>query len=329
MITAAPPITANPGNDLPDLASTTVEPYPWSLSVRYENDIFGGTDRFYTDGVSISLIHSGPEWLEKLADRLPWSPARHSLGFDFGQLMVTPADKSLVVPDPKDRPYAGILFVGVALHVNANNRYHGFKFVTGVVGPWSLAGETQREVHRWVGSEQALGWDSQLHNEPLLNLVYEHRRKYSLLGSSRGWSAEAIPTVTAMAGNLLTQAQIGGQLRVGWNLPNDVGVTLMRGMGHLPPPIPTPLTEAPVRLGVLAYGGLHGNLVLHNLTLDGNTWTDSPSVEKNLLVPAGELGFGVVTPRILAAFSYVIFGREFKDQVSNSKFGALTVTYRF
>jgi hypothetical protein len=53
------------------------------------------------------------------------------------------------------------------------------------------------------------------------------------------------------------------------------------------------------------------NLVLRNLSLDGNTWQDSPSVEEDLFVPAAEVDIVVATRRFTAAFSYVFWGREF------------------
>ncbi|MCI0537478.1 MAG: lipid A deacylase LpxR family protein [Verrucomicrobiales bacterium] len=195
-----------------------VAPREWSLSARWENDTFGGSDRFYTDGVSLSLAHTGRSWLDPVADWLRWGKGRRTVGYDFGQIMVTPSDTSLPVPDPNDRPYAGILYVRLSLHVERDNYYNGLKFITGVVGPWSLAEETQKQVHRWVGADLPQGWDYQLHNEPILNLVYEHRRKYRLLGTPRGLAVEALPVGNVMLGNVLAQGQLGGQFRFGYNI---------------------------------------------------------------------------------------------------------------
>ncbi len=71
------------------------------------------------------------------------------------------------------------------------------------------------------------------------------------------------------------------------------------------------------------------NLVLRNLSLDGNTWQDSPSVEEDLFVPAAEVDIVVATRRFTAAFSHVFWGREFKGQQDYSEFGTFTVSYRF
>jgi len=61
----------------------------WAVSARWENDTFGGSDRYYTDGVALSLTQTGPNWLDPLADRLPCGQGRRTVGYDVAQLMFT------------------------------------------------------------------------------------------------------------------------------------------------------------------------------------------------------------------------------------------------
>ncbi|RME69957.1 MAG: lipid A deacylase LpxR family protein, partial [Verrucomicrobia bacterium] len=285
------PLTATAQTEAPlDLEKP---PRHSSLALRWENDTFAGVDRFYTNGVSLSWVHDGPNWLDGFADRLPWGNGRRSIGYDFGQIMTTPADTSLPVPDPADRPYMGLLYGSVSLHIEHENVYHGMKLVTGVVGPWSMAEPVQRLVHKLTGSRDPQGWDYQLKNEPILNVVYEQRRRYRLAGRPDGLALEVLPLANVMLGNVLTQAQLGGQIRFGWKLPNDFGTTLMRGMVHLPPP-DGHTRRTPWRdWSVFIFSGANANFVLRDISLDGNTWTDSPSVEKEWFVPAWEVGAGL------------------------------------
>jgi hypothetical protein len=301
----------------------------WSVSLRWENDAFSGADRFYTDGASIAVAHTGPSWLDPVADRLPWGDGRRTVGYDAGQIMVTPSDTTLAVPNPADRPYAGILWFGLSLHVEKPHAYNGLKLLTGVVGPASLAEETQRLVHDILGNDYPRGWDHQLPNEPVFNLVYEHRQKYRLLGETDGMAVEVLPMGNLMLGNVLTQAQLGGQVRFGWRIPDDFGTTLMRGMVHLPPPAHDKNRPPWKDWGVYAYGGGNLNFVARNITLDGSTWRDSPHVDKEWFVPAAEVGLAVSSGRFLAGFSYVFWGREFKNQKDYTKFGAVTFTWLF
>ena len=89
----------------------------WAAGFRFENDAFAGTDKWYTDGWSLGVSHSGPSWMDPVADWLPWGEGRRTVGYDMAQAMFTPADKERNPPDPNDRPYAGILGFGLTLHV--------------------------------------------------------------------------------------------------------------------------------------------------------------------------------------------------------------------
>ena len=301
----------------------------WTASVRWENDCFGGTDRFYTEGVSLGVSHTGPSWMDPVADWLPWGQGRRTVGYSLGQGMYTPADTTRLVPDPNDRPYAGVLSVGLTLHVDRSNSCHGFSFTTGVVGPWSLAEETQREVHDLMRNGHPQGWSYQIHNEPILNLAYEYRHKFRLAGRREAWSAEALPIVGGWLGNVLIQGQIGGFLRFGYNMPDDFGITLARGMGHMPPPRWDERAQSKSSWGVSIHGGIVGNLVLRDITLDGNTFEDSPSVDKELFVPAAGVGMSIGNRQFLASFTYVFWGKEFEGQPEYTKFASIAFSYFF
>src|SRR5690348_16828120 len=54
----------------------------WAATVRWENDAFGGTDKFYTDGVYLSVSHTGPSWMDPVANWLPWGEGRRTVGYD-------------------------------------------------------------------------------------------------------------------------------------------------------------------------------------------------------------------------------------------------------
>ena len=166
--------------------------------------------RFYTDGISLGVSHTGPSWMDPVANWLPWGEGRRTVGYDVAQGMFTPEDTDRSVPDPDDRPYAGILAFGLTLHVEKEHSYHGLKFVTGVVGPWSLAEETQNAVHDLIGNDKSQGWDYQLENEPIFNLAYEYRHKFHLAGDRDKWSLQALPSRRRLAGQYAHSGPGGG-----------------------------------------------------------------------------------------------------------------------
>lgn len=163
--------------------------------------------------------------------------------------------------------------------------------IGGVVGPGSLAKITQREVHRLIGNDLPQGWDYQLKNEPILNLAYEYRHRLRIAGRREAWSIEALPIGEGWLGNMLTQAGVGALLRAGYNVADDFGPTLLRGLNYMPPP--RHREDANSDWGFSVYGGGVGNLVLRDITLDGNTFQDSRSVDKKLFVPMGGVGMAV------------------------------------
>jgi hypothetical protein len=300
-----------------------------AVSLRWENDVLAGRDENYSNGISLALSHAGQGLLGGIWDWFGAVGGRRAAGYELGQIIVTPADISQPVPDADDRPYAGMLYGAVSTQFCHDHLFHGLKLITGVVGPASLAEETQQWVHRQIGSGQPEGWEYQLGNEPILNLVYEHRRRYGLLGSPGGWQAEAIPTVGGMLGNVLIQASAGAQFRLGSNLPDDYGTTLMRGLGNLP--FPRPRTEAGPRRewGTYLFAGGSGNLVARNLSLDGSTFADSPGVEKYPAFAAAEFGVALWQHHFQATFSYVLWGNEFEGQERPSRFAAVTAAVHF
>jgi hypothetical protein len=168
-----------------------------------------------------------------------------------------------------------------------------------------------------------------LNNEPLVDLGFEYRHKFRLAGHSDGWAVEAIPTGGATLGNLLTGAQVNGLLRFGYNIPNDFGLTLAHGMGQLPPPQRREGAGFWSSWGFSIYGAGIANLVLYDVTLDGNTFESSPSVNKNYFVPAGAVGLAIGNRNFLASFTYVFWGKEYDNQPEGSQFGAVTFSYFF
>lgn len=305
-----------------------------AVSIRYENDIFAGTDRYYTNGASIAWTRSAQgRWLLRPIWSLLQLPEREghreTLGFELTQVMNTPVDITLTNPPLDDRPYCGLLTFGGSLQVERDGRLDALKFYAGVVGPNSLAEQTQRFVHKHItNSPLPMGWDTQVRSEFVVNLVYERRRRILLAGDRNALTVDVIPSGGAMLGNVLTQAQLGGQLRAGWCVPEDFGISLLRGAGNLPPPSGVVAKRGTDRdWGLYFFVGADGNAVLHNIALDGNVFRDfDRGVDKNTFFTGFEYGVVLTTPRFQGTFTWVKWSEEFKAQRGPSEFGAITVS---
>lgn len=319
-----------PPQSPPPPAASAPPPEPRNaVSLRLENDIIAGTDQDYTSGFSLALSREGPGLLGGFWNWVGAGGGRLISTYELAQMISTPSDIKRRVPDPNDRPYAGVLFGALTTQAVNGTRLDGLKLLAGVVGPVSLAEPVQKAIHAMTGSLQARGWKYQLRNELLLNVFYEQRRRYTLLTTDRGWGVQVIPRAGASLGNLLIQAQAEGHVRFGRHLPDNFGTSLSRGLGNAPFPAPRrSVGEAP-RSGAYVFAGGGAYFVRRNLVLDGNTLGDSPGVNKHPVVGSGEAGFSFWTGRVEVTASFVYWTREHEGQRRPGRFGTAVVAFSF
>ena len=165
-----------------------------------------------------------------------------------------------------------------------------------MVGPWAQGKQVQNAVHDVLGDEKFKGWDNQLHNEPLFMLTHERMRRWPGDASvnADGWGWDAISHYGGSIGNLETKANFGGEVRFGWKLPDDFGSTPLRPAGE---------NTAPTRRGRPSGWSWHlfatsdAAWVIRDITLDGNTFRNSHSVDKRHVVAYGGYGVAVMYGR--------------------------------
>ena len=140
----------------------------------------------------------------RLARSVPWFPEigeiRH--GYIVGQNMYTPRDISLADPPPDDRPYAGWLYATIGLGVESAGQTDFFALTVGVVGPASLAEQSQKAIHEITGSPHPQGWDTQLKNEPGIELAYQRRWRNVATGTFAGLELDLTPHAGGALGNV-------------------------------------------------------------------------------------------------------------------------------
>jgi len=153
--------------------------YNRMVHVYEDNDIINikgnGTDQGYTNGTRLDLFYVKNHRSRFFIDRLMPKAADSSIntfGWGIMQIMITPTDLSKKIPDGNDYPYSGALFVTHSLHSSNPHKKYNFQteWTLGVMGPPSLAKETQTVVHGWISYQKPQGWDHQLKTDLLLNL---------------------------------------------------------------------------------------------------------------------------------------------------------------
>jgi len=200
----------------------------------------------------------------------------------------------------------------------------------GLTGPGTLAEDAQNTIHRVRHLALANGWQNQLRTEAGPN--FQVLRTWRFRAPLGGVEVDFLPHAGGSLGYFFTDLRLGGQWRIGWNLPEDFGWAIINdltpGSGGNPRSVsgePGP----PPRRGIQALLGVEGRFVVHNLFISGNLLSDSHGLSPKRV--GGDFNIGVVyTGRHWdIALVQTIRAKEYDGQPEVDSFGSLTLGRRF
>lgn len=306
-----------------------------TFEFKFENDLFSGSDRHYTNGMRLSWL--SPEGdavkpLQYVRDLLE-SLARDTnkstrFGLTLGQDIYTPEDRHERNLITTDRPYGAWLYGGLSLHTitdrgNGRKDLESIELDVGVVGPHALGEEAQNFVHEVRLIDTFDGWDNQIKNEIGVALYYERKwRFFDPLEIAGPVRFDAIPHAGVTAGNVVTQGLAGGALRIGYNLPGDFGPPSIIHGGTSVDRFPEDSISA------YLFATARGRYVAHNIFLDGNTFRDSHGVDREPFVGDFSAGAAILIGRFRLSYANALRTREFEGQPHNSRFGSITASWQ-
>ncbi len=314
-----------------------------TVSFYIENDLFAGTDRYYTSGVKFGWSSGNLENYSDSPFAAPFLPIfnlipyinekayQKNLLFGLGQNIYTPDNTETFVEQPNDRPYSGWLYIGVGVVWKDAEVRNTLILNVGVVGSWSYAQESQRLVHDARGLSYPNGWDNQLANELGLLAVYEREWRWPKHEKRAGINWELIPHAGIGLGNVQTYANLGGELRVGVNLPDDFGTAAIGPSATTSTPVDGRESADRSRfdLGFYLFARADGRVVAHNIFLDGNTFANSQSVDREWLVGDISAGVAVNYGNTKLAYALVYRTKEFSEQKDGQIFGTVSINVSF
>ena len=183
------------------------------LNLIFENDCFlpdkslGKGDHDYTHGTGFEYIDN------------------NFIHYKAGQNMYAPSDLRRKDHIVGDRPYAGIIYGGIGYeffrdYVPEWTHYGELDF--GMIGPAAFAGHTQKVIHKILNCRDPKGWHNQLHNEFVVNGQWWEKYNWYLCDY-----VALVPRVGVLAGTIQDAVEVGCDLKIGWNLKNDVGNSMM------------------------------------------------------------------------------------------------------
>lgn len=297
-----------------------------------ENDalaVGSGSDEHYTNGIRFLGMRRpdlAPSWARGFAGWwCAWACSEAaasppSVGFAIGHNFYTPDDLTIPELIPDDRPYAAWLYGALLLEISdpALRRHHAFELQLGIVGPAAVGEWLQTEIHELIDSEPPRGWDHQLPDEPGINLIYRHQRRYG------GSHLDFVPHLGGALGTVLVMANAGGTVRAGWNISgfpqSEIPATVMPQAAQ---------REDRPRWELYVFAGVDGRAIAHNIFLDGTVFRDSHSVDKESFVYDLRAGFSIRHRSFRLHYAYVRRSEEFSprrgehDGIHN--FGSFTV----
>ncbi|WP_105102894.1 lipid A deacylase LpxR family protein [Microbulbifer pacificus] len=301
-----------------------------SLSLQLENDSFdGASDADYTQGLRLSYTSdSAPGWMTSLLpDRYRERELRAQ--YILGQAIFTPYEIFEAELLEYDRPYAGWLYLGAGLHsVNLMPESRlavaeRFEVTVGIVGPSSGAESAQRSFHRVLQTYDVNGWDNQLKDEATLMLSYARKWAHIQPLGESGLNVELSGTLGGNLGNVNTQLMSGVGLRVGRDLFSSVGVNAL-----------APATAAPdggmgSDAGWYLFSDFQVRFVNRDIFLDGNSFKESHSVEKEPWVGEWRMGLVFSTGPLHWSLYHARRSQEFVDQYADVQFSGIGLSVSF
>ena len=300
-----------------------------TFSLYFENDIFAGTDRRFTEGFKLGWISKDLKNYRK-NPWLKWLPFvnkpgfQHSISISLAQNIWTPNDIERSDLIEEDSPYAGYLYLAVGIYSISSRRMDTLEINLGIIGPHSYAEQLQKLIHSFYNGKRPSGWDNQLKDELALGVIYERKWKLLQVQSNSSFGFEFIPHLGGGLGNVYTYANTGMQIRLGWNLPRDFGTALIRPGGDY-----NLALRYSGQSGVHVFFAVDGKAVLRNIFLDGNSFRDSHRVDKKSFTADILLGVGMRFGRFNISYAYVLWTKRYETEPKAHIFGVINLSYSY
>lgn len=184
------------------------------IRFNYENDVFSGSDIYYTQGMHLELV---APWVKRFPiSRLLIKPdfgyVRYAISVEHnGYTPTSISDESILYGD---RPFTACLFLKTAVYAvdPIKRRRWSTSISLGVMGQAAGGEEMQVGIHKALNNITPHGWANQIHNDVILN--YQADYEHQLIRVNRAFSID----IDGMArlGTLSDKISAGGTIMAGY-----------------------------------------------------------------------------------------------------------------
>lgn len=230
------------------------------------------------------------------------------------QDMYTPEDIGNTELIETDRPYAGHLYLTLYFIKETENTSTLLSIQAGVIGPASGAGKTQIAFHDLIDAQEPRGWDHQLNNEPTLNITLLKGIKNEVFNNAKLYSIQSISYASASFGNVSIKGTIGQAFRLGYNVPDDI--------------LGTNYDDPNDDISLYLETQFETSYIARDIFLDGNTFSNSHSVDKKSIVGSAQVGVTARWKNIHISYFICNKSEQFKGQKGSNNGGVLLIQYK-
>lgn len=288
-----------------------------SFRITEENDVFtlNNDDQDYTQGMEIQAYYA-PEVVGPAGDIV-------MRGFRIHQLMYTPSDITSTVTPSEDHMWAGLLGLYYDKVVFKDKSAHMLSAGVYLIGPdYSFSEETQRQVHKIIGSKDPSWEGDVVDNEIGVNFGYRYDRQ--IYHGEIGFLSGDLQVYSgADLGTVFIDAYAGSTVRFGYNVPNDFEIYSIN-----PTVARTTTLKGKSKYSFYGIASTEGKGYLHNLPVEGSLFTDSPSRDAEPFVGFLNAGiaFGFPAGSYKGTLSWLYNWRtkEFKEQEDHISYGSVS-----
>jgi lipid A 3-O-deacylase len=309
------------------VAAAPLEDPGHTITIQLENDSTRpGSDNYYTSGERIAYTSPTgqvPGFLASLGQSL-LGAGQQRFALELSQNIFTPLKDKLANPPLNDRPYAAVLLGTISLIQDTDDTRTVLALGLGVIGPDALGRQVQNGFHTLIGQGSIGGWNTQIGNQPVIQLTAERTWRMPL-GSIGGLDADVLPAVTVAAGTFRIYAQGGGTVRIGQGLQSDFGAPRIRpgltGTDAYAPTLP---------FAWYVFAGVDGQAVAWDETLDGLPFATSRHVSRVPFVGEFQAGFTIMAWGARFTAMQVLQSDEFHGQHNGLfQFTSASVSVKF
>ncbi|MBL7858150.1 MAG: lipid A deacylase LpxR family protein [Cyclobacteriaceae bacterium] len=242
------------------------------VRIGLDNDFFAyqKEDGAYTNGLMIDYITQQRDSTDIF----------RASQYSLTQIMITPNSISSTTPPPGDYPYSGsILLSYKTSSIDASEKHISTtSYIVGIMGPYSLAGQTQTTVHKAIHDGLPKGWDSQYGTTVMLNINWSDERGIPNLPRQIAMTGKT----EVYVGTIITGAAVQGSIRFGLMNPYFESITGRH------------VANRQKRMLCYLHSSFKAQAVASNTLLTGNISPNGYSDDKNVrikhLVYYSELG---------------------------------------